>query len=57
MHIVVVGYLFVIALMALVVLASGGWLKGMAIALFLGALPVWIFNKVFPNRRRAHRRE
>lgn len=57
MHIVVVGYVFVIALVALVVLASGAWLKGMAIALFLGALPVWIFNNAFPNRRRGHRRE
>lgn len=38
-HIALIGYLFVIAMLAV---ASGGWIRGGVILLFLGLLPCWL---------------
>lgn len=51
MYIIAIGYAYVILMVTLVVIASGDWLKGLAIALFLGVLPLWVFVKAVPGRR------
>jgi hypothetical protein len=42
MYLVAIGYAYVVFLMAL---TSRSWLSGLAIAVFVGVLPLWIFIK------------
>ena len=51
MYLIAIGYAYVIFMVALVVIMDGNWLKGFAIALFLGVLPLWVFVKAMPRRR------
>ena len=51
MYIIAIGYAYVIFMVALVVIMGGAWLKGVAIALFLGVLPLWVLVKAMPRRR------
>ena len=51
MYIIAIGYAYVILMVTLVVIAAGDWLKGLAIAVFLGVLPLWVFVKAVPRRR------
>ena len=53
-YLVVIGYAYVIFMMTLAVFMAGAWLKGLAIALFLGILPLWLTAKVL-RRHRARR--
>jgi hypothetical protein len=57
MYIVVIGYAYVIFMMALAVIMAGAWLKGLAIAIFLGVLPLWVMIKATPRHRRHARRD
>ncbi len=47
MYIIAIGYAYVIFLVAL---TSRSLLEGIAVALFLGVLPLWIFMKSMPRR-------
>jgi hypothetical protein len=51
MYIIAIGYAYVIFMVTLVVIMGGDWLKGIAIALFLGVLPLWVFVKAVPRGR------
>ncbi len=48
MYLVAIGYAYVILLVAL---TSRNTLTGIAIALFLGVLPLWILFRSMPRRR------
>lgn len=39
MHILLIGYLFVIVMLAV---ASGSWLRGVTVLLLFGVLPCWV---------------
>lgn len=50
MYIIAIGYAYVIFMVTLVVIMAGDWMKGVAMALFLGLLPLWVFVKAMPRR-------
>jgi hypothetical protein len=49
MYIIAIGWAYVILMMAV---TSGSLLKGLMVALFLGALPLWLFIYVADSSRR-----
>lgn len=52
MHILLIGYLFVITMMAV---ASGSWLRGVVWLVLLGVLPSWLL--LWRMRRKQLRRK
>jgi hypothetical protein len=52
MYIVAIGWAYVILMMAITASSLG---KGLAIAFFLGVLPLWLFGYLAGSRRRRRR--
>lgn len=48
--IIVIGYAYVILVMAVSAALAGQWLSALGIALGLGLVPVWLMAKVFARR-------